>query len=122
MSYWWPHEEELGFKEDHVEPLVEVRETEKEIIVMVDLPFVERKEDVNVSLHGSDLEITATMCRVIKWEKWGTYQRHKSYSQYKTRIKLPSEVDHGKARAIFRNGILKIVLPKKVTRVKIEVE
>lgn len=122
MSYWWPSEDELGFREGHVEPLVEVKETEKEIIVMIDLPFVRDRKDISISLHGDELEVSATMCKVIRWEKWGTYQRHTSYSQYKTRIKLQSEVDATKARAVFRNGVLRITLPKRITKVRIEVE
>ncbi len=107
---------------NYIEPLVEVRETGKEIEVYVDLPFVEDPRDVGVELLGDELEITATMRRSVRWERWGVHQRYQAFSQYRTRIRLPSEVDPEGARATFKNGVLKIVLPKKINKVKVNVE
>ncbi|MGC9116661.1 MAG: Hsp20/alpha crystallin family protein [Conexivisphaera sp.] len=107
----------------YIEPLVEVRETGKEIEVYVDLPFVEDSKDVRVELtEDGELEVTASMRRSIKWERWGTYQRFQAFSQYRTRIRLPADVDAEGAKATFRNGVLKVVLPKKVRRINVNVE
>ena len=122
MGWWSEDREESGFREGYVEPLIEVRETEKEIVVRADLPFVKDKDGVKVEVSGEYLEITATMDRAVKWERWGVYQRRQSYTQYRTRIRLPTEVDVGKARARFRDGALTITLPKKVTKVRIGIE
>ncbi len=122
MSWWFEDREESGFREGYIEPLIEVRETEKEIVVRADLPFVKDKDGVKVEVSGDELEISAAMGRAIKWEKWGVHQRRQSYTQYRTRIRLPTEVDVGSARATFRDGVLTVSLPKKVTKVRIGIE
>jgi HSP20 family protein len=106
----------------YIEPLVEVRETGKEIEIYVDLPFVEDSKDVRVEVLDDELEITAAMRRSVRWERWGTYQRFQAFSQYRTRIKLPGDVDAQNARATFRNGVLKVILPKRINKVKVNIE
>jgi HSP20 family protein len=106
----------------YIEPLVEVRETGKEIEVYVDLPFVEDSRDVGVEVLGDELEITATMRRSVRWERWGTYQRFQAFSQYRTRIRLPAEVDPQGAKAVLRNGVLRVVLPKKTSKVRVSID
>ena len=57
MSYWWPFEEELGFKEDHVEPLVEVKETEREILYDV-FDIENAKNAMNIIKGKVEIRVT----------------------------------------------------------------
>ncbi|MFP3136945.1 MAG: Hsp20/alpha crystallin family protein [Nitrososphaeria archaeon] len=112
-----------GFGQGYLEPLVEVKETGKEIVIYADLPFVDGPENISVELLEDDeLEITATMRKSIRWDRWGAHQRSMTFSQYKTRIRLPAEVDAEGARATFKNGILTVVLPKRASKVRVNVE
>jgi HSP20 family protein len=101
-------------------PLVEVQENPEEIIVTADLPYVD-KENIDINATETSLEIEAKMRNPVRFERWGTVQREISFDCYHKSVKLPSRVDYEKAKAEFQGGILRISLPKKVSKQKIEI-
>ncbi len=105
-----------------IEPLADIAETDEEIVITVDLPFVKSKEDIDVYVSDDGVEITAKTRRGIKWNKWSTHYRYTEFNQFKKRIKLPVRVDPDNVRAFFRNGILTIKLRKKKERVQITLD
>lgn len=105
-----------------LEPLAEVDERENYILVTVDLPCVERKEDVELQVSEDSLTIEAKLARCFKLDRWGTVQRNVEFRRFKKVIKLPSKVEAKGGKAAFRRGILKIFLPKKVERYSVAVE
>ncbi|MEM3383681.1 MAG: Hsp20/alpha crystallin family protein [Nitrososphaerales archaeon] len=102
-------------------PLVNIEDRNNEIVVMVDLPFVERKEDIDLSVTEDRLEIIARMKEGIKWERWGTCQKQLEFKTFRKSIRLPEKVDPEGAKATFRNGILKVLLPKVRKRYTIKI-
>jgi len=106
----------------YLKPLVEVRDLPDEYLIMVDLPFVERKEDIDIRLFSNDLRISAKMRRPVRFDRWGTIQREIDFQEYRKTIRLPTEVRSEGVKASFKNGMLKIRLPKKVKRLRIKVE
>jgi len=105
-----------------LEPLVDVEERDDVIVVTADLPFVERKEDIRLDVTENTLTIEATMVRGFRLERWGTVQRNVEFKSFRKLVKLPAPVDPEGARATFRRGILRVVLPKKVRRFTIKIE
>jgi len=101
-------------------PLVEVQDFPEEIVVTADLPYVD-KENIDVKATATSLDIDAKMRNAVRFERWGTVQREVSFNCYHKSIKLPSRVDPTRAKAEFRGGILRITLPKKVSKQKIEI-
>ena len=95
-------------------PLVQVRQTSKDVIVRVEMPGV-RKEDVKIQVVGQDLIIDAQSRRQKKEEKEGFYGASSSYKGYRNVIRLPAAVDKGSARAKYEEGVLTVVLPKAET-------
>jgi len=104
-----------------LEALGEIRETEGELIVTVDLPLV-NKEDIEVTVTGRQLEIRARTRREIRFERWGTVQRQISFHSFTKTIPLPPEADTSKVQATFRNGILQVRIPKTLHRRRIPIE
>jgi len=105
------------------EPHIDIVDDEDKLTVIVDLPGV-RKEDIKVDIKSNVLEITAE-CKEETDKAGKEYiRRERAYSRYKRCIHLPTEIDSGKTKAIFREGVLELALPKTdVERVKnIEVE
>lgn len=102
-------------------PLVNIEDRNNEIIVTIDLPCVERKEDIDLNVTEDNLEIIARMKKSIKWERWGTSQRHLEFETFRKFIRLPEKVDPEGARATFKNGILKVSLPKIRKRYAIKI-
>jgi len=106
----------------YLEPLVDVRDLPDEVLLTVDLPFVEKKEDIDIRLSQNALKISAKMCKPVCFERWGTVQRRIDFQEYRKTIRLPIEVTLKGARASFKNKILRIRLPKKVRKLRIRVE
>lgn len=115
---------------EYREPMVDVFETDDEVIVTAELPGLD-KDDIRLYVTGSRLEISAEKTReVTKPEKKeregeGSYvYRERSVSRFYRSITLPATVDPDKAKSSYKNGILEVRMPKtevtKKTPLKIE--
>jgi len=93
------------------EPAIDVYETEKEVVVVVELAGV-KQEQISVVAERNIL--------VIRGERKDTStESHKSYHQieihrgpFQRGIQLPTAVDPAKTKASYEDGLLKIMLPK----------
>ncbi|MCX8205142.1 MAG: Hsp20/alpha crystallin family protein [Candidatus Nezhaarchaeota archaeon] len=106
----------------YLEPLIDVEEREDYVVVTADLPCVERKEDIRLDVTEDSLVLEAYMARGFRLDRWGTVQREVEFKSFKKVVRLPAKVDPEGARATFKNGILRVLLPKKVERYVIRVE
>jgi HSP20 family protein len=105
----WPFR--IPGQEGEWAPSVDISETGKELIVKAEVPGLDPK-DVDVSLEGNILTLRGE--RRKEEEETGENfhrieQRHGSFFRS---IRLPAEVDVNKVKAQYKNGILKINLPK----------
>ena len=93
-------------------PAVDIFETEGEIVVKAELPGMERK-DIVLNLENNDLTVRGER-RFAKETKDDNYHRiERSYGTFSRSFSIPATVDEEKIRADYRDGVLKIVLPKK---------
>src|SRR5262249_22352944 len=93
-------------------PAVDIFETENEIMVQAELPGVERK-DVTLNLENNVLTLKGER-RFEKETKQENYHRiERSYGGFSRAFSVPAIVDEEKIRADYKDGILKIALPKK---------
>ena len=105
----------------NLEPLHEMEDRGDEIVITLDLPGV-KKEGVEINTTEDSVEIKAKMSEAVCWERWGSVQRRISFQQFRKQIKLPEQIDPEKASASLKNGILRISLPKKRTKVLIPIQ
>ena len=92
-------------------PLVDIQETDNEFIVKADLPDV-KKEEVKVHLENGVLAIEGERCQ-DKEEKGKRFHRlEREYGKFVRRFAMPTEIDAGKVRAEFKEGVLNVFLPK----------
>jgi HSP20 family protein len=93
-------------------PAVDIFETEGEIIVKAELPGVDRK-DIALNLENNVLTLKGER-RFEKETKEENYHRiERAYGAFSRAFSIPTTVDEEKIRADYRDGILKIALPKK---------
>jgi len=104
-----------------LEPLYEVEDKEDAILVTFDLPRV-RKENVEINTTENTVDVMAKMSDAVCWERWGSIQKRISFQAFRKQIRLPEPVDPEKASASFKNGILRINLPKVRRKVLINIE
>ncbi|CVK31564.1 Small heat shock protein C4 [Methanoculleus bourgensis] len=96
---------------------VDVRDHEDEVIVVADLPGVE-KENVSVRLiDPRHLEITSRRAGETAEEAVDFFMRERVYGQMSRMVMLPVEVTEEGATASFKNGVLEVRLKKLPTEV-----
>jgi HSP20 family protein len=90
-------------------PSLEVNATENEVRVSAELPGLEEK-DVEVLVDGDVLTIRGE--KRSETEDKGRHFSERYYGRFERSLALPFEVEDGKARAAFKNGVLTVTLPK----------
>jgi HSP20 family protein len=92
-------------------PLVDITENEKEYLIKAELPEV-KKEDVKVTVENGTLSITGER-KVEKEEKGKKYHRvERAYGSFMRSFTLPEGTTGDKVSAEFKDGVLKVHLPK----------
>jgi HSP20 family protein len=92
-------------------PSVDIIEDEKEWLVKADLPEV-KKEDVKVTVVNGVLTFTGER-KFEKEEKDKKYHRiERSYGNFLRSFTLPDGADGSKVNAEFKDGVLRVHLPK----------
>ena len=104
-------------------PCVDVVDHDKEITVKAELPGVEKK-DLDISVTKNSVTIKGTTSHEEKEEKGDYYHSEISRGSYQRTIALPSDVNEDKVKAIFKDGVLTLTLPKmsetKHHKIKVE--
>jgi len=92
-------------------PSVDISENDKEWLVKADLPEV-KNEDVKVTVEEGVLTIKGER-KFEKEEKYKKYHRiERSYGTFLRSFTLPDGADGSKVAAEFKEGVLKVHLPK----------
>jgi len=106
-------------------PALDLAETNNEIVVKAEVPGMDPK-DIDISLSDGILTIKGEKKQEKEEKEEGYHLVERSYGYFSRTIELPREVQSDKINASYKNGVLKIVLPKsekaKKKEVKIKVE
>jgi HSP20 family protein len=104
--YALPAETELSMKLD-------VTEGGNEYIVQAEVPGV-KKEDIHVDVEGDTVSLRAEV-KQEKEEKKGekVVYSERTYGMVSRSFALPAQIDGGAVKAEYKDGLLKLTLPKK---------
>lgn len=92
-------------------PRMDVAEDENSYSVVMDLPGI-AKEDVDVEMQDGCLSVRGER-KLEKDEKEANYQRmERAYGSFYRSLTLPKTVDPESIEATFKDGVLKIKVPK----------
>lgn len=91
---------------------VDVKENPTEVIVTAEIPGLEKKEDVNITVHDNHLHLSGKIERSHEEKDENLHRTERYYGQFSRTIPLPSPVEDAGAKASYRNGILEVRLPK----------
>ncbi|MCC7259949.1 MAG: Hsp20/alpha crystallin family protein [Alphaproteobacteria bacterium] len=97
-----------------VTPLMDVRETEKEITVTAEIPGL-KIEDMDISITHNYLTLKGEKREEKTEGEEGSsyYRRERSYGAFQRAVALPDTADTEKAKAEIRDGVLTVTVPKK---------
>jgi len=92
-------------------PLVDISEDEKEYVIKAEIPEM-KKEDIKLNVHDDVLTITGER-KYEKEEKNKKYHRvERAFGSFMRSFALPEDADGAKIAAEYKDGILKVRLPK----------
>ena len=106
-------------------PSLDVAETKGDLVVKAELPGMDPK-DIDISLNEGVLTIRGEKKQEKEEKEEGYHLIERSYGSFTRSIRLPKDVQSDMIDASFKNGVLKVVLPKseeaKKKEIKIKVE
>ncbi len=106
-------------------PSLDVAETENEFVVKAEVPGMDPK-DIEISLSDGLLTIKGEKKQEKEENEENYHLIERSYGTFTRSIRLPKEIQSDKIDASYKNGVLKVVLPKseeaKKKEIKIRVE
>lgn len=92
-------------------PSSDVYETADELIVMVELAGVS-EEDMAVTLFSDLLVVEGMRRQPVTAEMNACHRLGIKYGEFRSEIYIPAAVDHDNVVAEYKNGLLKVTLPK----------
>lgn len=108
-------------------PALDVYETPDEFVVFVTAPGVSEK-DLHVELSNGTLTVSGERKALIEGDQVQAHyvSRMGGYGKFSVAYTLPTAIDENRVKAVYRNGVLEVRLPKaesaKPKAVKVEFE
>lgn len=93
-------------------PDIEIIEEPDALILTADVPGVER-EDIRVDVSPQRVVITALIRGAFDTFA-GLFRRDRAPNGFERAVSLPAEVKPDSAEAHYNNGVLEVILPKRV--------
>ncbi len=92
-------------------PALDMFATREELVIKVELPGV-RREDIDLTMSRDKLIVKSVKFECFEEDKINYVCMERSFGRLFRAIDLPYPVDSARARAVFRNGILRVILPR----------
>jgi len=92
-------------------PAVDMHESDEAFTLTAELPGFS-KNDVQVEIKGNRLTLKGERKRETDVQETQYHRVERVYGAFERSIRLPAVVDADKAKAIFKDGVLKLMLPK----------
>lgn len=112
MTKYLPKDWDMPMSTTAWNPSVDIFENDNEIVVKAELPGMNAK-DIDVKLENNILMLKGER-RFEKEAKEENYHRiEREYGSFSRAFSLPVAVNADKVTAEYKDGVLKVVLPKK---------
>jgi HSP20 family protein len=92
-------------------PHVDVSEDKDEYLVAVEAPGM-AKEDVTISVHENTLTIKGEKRKEEPKEGTTYHRAERSWGTFQRSFRLPRDVQADKVSAVYKDGVLKVAVPK----------
>jgi len=92
-------------------PHIEVREQNDQFLLTVEVPGMDEK-DINIQFVDQCVIVSGERKEEHNAEQPDQHYSERYYGRFERRIPLSAEIEADKAKALLRNGVLNISLPK----------
>lgn len=115
----------VRFEAEEFLPAIDLYEMDQEYVIEAELPGLNQKE-IEVNIEDDYLTIKGEKKREREIKSEDYHRAERFYGKFERRIALPSDIDKEKVKASYKDGVLKITLPKreeaKPKQIKVDVE
>lgn len=95
-------------------PKVDVQETNKDVVLIADIPGFDPKK-VNVEITADSVKLSGSISHEKEIKDKQFYRKERSSQSFSRVVPLPCPVKENEAKAVSKNGILTITIPKQHT-------
>lgn len=112
-----------SLKEGHWLPSIDIHETKKDVVVTMDAPSIDPKE-ISISIVENRLVIRGEKKKDEELLEEDLFRSERYYGSFQRTIQLPVEIIANKAKATYKDGVLRVVIPRsqKVEPKEIKIE
>ncbi len=100
-----------SLKEGVLTPAVGIHETEVDVVVTMDIPAID-PGDISVFVTEGKLTVQGEQKKEKELVEEGVYGSERAYGSFQRTVQLPAGVVGTRARATYKDGVLKIAIPK----------
>jgi HSP20 family protein len=90
---------------------LDLYQTENDVVIEASIPGI-NPDDINISVAGEVLTIKGEVKQEKETKEADYHIKERRYGSFSRSITLPTQINAEKAAADFKNGILKLTLPK----------
>ena len=91
---------------------IDVYETATEVVATCDIPGLEKKDDIQITVAHNLLTISGFMNKATEVNNEHMFRQERYTGSFHRAISLPSPVAQTGVKAIYRNGVLEVRMPK----------
>ncbi len=104
---------------DYRQPLLDMTETDKEVIATLELPGVDKKDiQVHATEEGIEVKVERKDEKKTEDKKKGLYRIERNYAGFYRFIPVPDGVDINHIKASYKNGVLELKMKKLSSKKK----
>ncbi len=92
-------------------PVVDIYEQDDAYVIKAELPGVDKK-DISVDLKGRTLVIKGERASENEVKQGHYYRRERTFGKFQRAFSLPDVLEADKIKAEFKDGVLRITVPK----------
>lgn len=92
-------------------PDMDIHDTEKEVILSIELPGVDEK-DITVSVSGQSVTISGEKKSKFETKGGDNFRKERRYGEFSRSVTLPFTIDPDKVDARFAKGVLTVTVHK----------
>ena len=92
-------------------PAVDLYDKDDHFVIKAELPGVDKK-DISIDLKDRVLTLSGERSYENEVKEENYYRKERSYGKFQRAFTLPADVDSDKIKAEFKDGLLKIEVPK----------
>ena len=102
-----------------IAPRIDVIENETNFHLAAELPGVEEK-DIHLTVKDGYLKLSAEKKSFVEKSEKGSHYSERIYGKYERTLSLGEDIDDSAIEAVFKNGVLNVILPKKTPTQPVE--